>query len=305
MINNKKLLLSPLRYPGGKHALVPLLAEFLNTNKLAGKDFVEPFAGGAAVALNLVHLGVVQKATIVERDPLIYAFWKCVKDDPGIICDKILKLDVSLATWRDWQPLRELNTVPENCIIPMGLAGLFYNRTNFSGIIDARPIGGFGQNSKYSIDCRFPKETLIERICALSDTMKKICVIHADAISYLQRAHQRLKSNNVPVYVDPPYYGQGKRLYRYHFNDQQHRRLAKHLDTAGYPWLVSYDDTPFIKSLFEHQKIVPIFLRYAVREARRADELLITNQKHLPILTAQRRPSAVHAADRGGQAVNC
>jgi len=113
--------------------------------------------------------------------------------------------------------------------------------------------------------------------------MAKIRVLHGDGIAYLRRSKLRLEREMTPVYVDPPYHGQGRRLYRYHFQDRQHRSLARHLDAATYPWLVSYDNTPFIRDLFERQKIVPIFLRYAVRKARRADELLITNQHQLPV----------------------
>jgi DNA adenine methylase len=37
----------------------------------------------------------------------------------------------------------------------LGLAFLFFNRTNYSGIINAGPIGGKRQLSKYKMQCRF------------------------------------------------------------------------------------------------------------------------------------------------------
>ena len=44
-------ILSPLRYPGSKRRLAVYIAETLRLNGLQPKLFVEPFAGGASVAL--------------------------------------------------------------------------------------------------------------------------------------------------------------------------------------------------------------------------------------------------------------
>ncbi len=204
-----------------------------------------------------------------------------------MLCERIRELRVDLDAWWRLQPMRAVKSPEEQPLLDLAMADLFFNRTNLSGIIGARPIGGFGQRSAYAIDCRFPKETLIERICSLRQVMTKVKVLHGDGISYLQGARRRLEKNGIPAYIDPPYHGQGRRLYRYHFKDGTHQRLARHLDSANYPWLVSYDNTPFIRRLFENQKIVPIELRYAVREARRTDELLITNQPNLPVANVQ------------------
>ena len=40
-------------------------------------------------------------------------------------------------------------------LVDMGYAALFFNRTNFSGVIDAGPVGGMTQSSAYAIDYRF------------------------------------------------------------------------------------------------------------------------------------------------------
>ena len=47
---------SPLRYPGGKAALAPFLAETIALNGLAGCSYFEPFAGGAGAAFNRLPL---------------------------------------------------------------------------------------------------------------------------------------------------------------------------------------------------------------------------------------------------------
>jgi DNA adenine methylase len=50
----ERVVLSPLRYPGGKRRLTPYLAAALTANDLEPDLFVEPFAGGASVALELL-----------------------------------------------------------------------------------------------------------------------------------------------------------------------------------------------------------------------------------------------------------
>jgi len=274
--------LSPLRYPGGKQALAEYAEAFLRANRLQGREWIEPCAGGASMAITLLGKKVVSRATIVERDPLIYAFWKCVKDEPAILCQMIHEVEVTIATWRTFQKYLHLDAMEKYSILELGLAGFFFNRTNYSGIVAAKPIGGMSQGSEYTIDCRFTKEALVDRIVEISPLLEKSKVVFGDVVTYLSRTQKRIIEQGAVVYVDPPYYLQGKKLYRHHFKDKDHKRLARFLNSAAFPWLVSYDNCPFVLDLFKGQKVRPIWLQYTVREARRADELLITNQHRLP-----------------------
>ncbi|MGU2441958.1 DNA adenine methylase, partial [Burkholderia cenocepacia] len=72
----KKLLprkepLSPLRYPGGKARLAAYISGVIEENYLNGCTFYEPFAGGASVSLELLRLGFISSAVLIERDPLV------------------------------------------------------------------------------------------------------------------------------------------------------------------------------------------------------------------------------------------
>src|SRR5579863_1663200 len=100
-------LISPLRYPGSKQSLVDYVERFLRANNFIGREWVEPFAGGASVALSLLFRDLVPRATIVEKDPLIYAFWKCLKTDGAVLCELARNLDVSVSTWRRFQKYRQ------------------------------------------------------------------------------------------------------------------------------------------------------------------------------------------------------
>jgi DNA adenine methylase len=140
----------------------------LEENLLAGCTFYEPYAGGASVSLDLLRMGFIDKAVLIERDPLVYAFWHSVFNDTDNLCAAIEDCPVTLETWHQLQPTRTVDdpSKSEFSLLQLGLAGLFFNRTNFSGIIGAGPIGGQSQQSAYKINCRFNKTAMARQVRA-------------------------------------------------------------------------------------------------------------------------------------------
>lgn len=271
--------ISPLRYPGGKALLTTYISCVLEENYLTGCSFYEPYVGGASVSMELLRSGFIANAVWVERDPLVYAFWHSVFNETEALCAAIDAAPVTIATWRQLQPLREADS-PNGTrftLLQLGVAGLFFNRTNFSGIMGAGPIGGEKQQSKYSISCRFNKEKIIRQIQLASTFRGRVEVLFGNALTVLRRRAQALATGFTFVYIDPPYYGQGKKLYRYSYEDEEHRKLAEFITAQGYPWLVSYDDHPRIRSFYVNNAIQPIYLDYKAKSSRRAQELVISN----------------------------
>lgn len=270
---------SPLRYPGGKALLSAYVSGVLEENLLSGCTFYEPYAGGASVSLDLLRLGFIDKAILVERDPLVYAFWHAALNDTDALCAAIEACPVTLDTWYSLLPTREVNDPRKSpfSLLQLGLAGLFFNRTNFSGIIGAGPIGGKTQASKYKINCRFNKEALVRQVRAAARLAPRISVRFGDAVAFLRKNATKISSGFSFVYVDPPYYAQGRRLYRHHYTDDDHAALAAYMKGQGYPWLVSYDDHPRIRELYATAQMQPIYLDYKVKSSRTARELVISN----------------------------
>ena len=91
---------SPLRYPGGKAKLAPLIAEVISKNDLIGGVYVEPFAGGASVALYLLLNKYVSSICINDKDPAISAFWHVVKYQPEALCNMIASTPVTIDEWK-------------------------------------------------------------------------------------------------------------------------------------------------------------------------------------------------------------
>ena len=91
--------INPLRYPGAKRQLVSYVVRLLECNNLVGCNFYEPYAGSAVVGLSLLKRGIVKKLVLVERDLLIYSFWKCVFSCPDDLCRRIEDTPINIDTW--------------------------------------------------------------------------------------------------------------------------------------------------------------------------------------------------------------
>ena len=112
------------------------MASLLERNLLVGCHLYEPFAGGSAVSLGLLANGFITSATWVERDPIIYAFWKMVKDNPEALIARMIEGKISLLAWKRMLPLRDIKRPTKANLYDLGYAGTaFFNRTCFSGIV--------------------------------------------------------------------------------------------------------------------------------------------------------------------------
>lgn len=273
----KNQIISPLRYPGSKASLTDYIASVIEANLLSGCTIIEPYAGSATVSLEMLSRGFVQHAILIERDPLLYGFWYSVFNDVDNLVNDIFEIDVSLNTWIDFQKYRNTTNLDDYLLLELGVAGLFFNRTNFSGILGAGPIGGANQDSKYKINCRFKKEKIIQQIRTISLLKDKVEVVFGDALTYLKTQEHEIGNSFSFLYIDPPYYNQGKKLYRYWYEDSNHKELADYLGRLETPWLVSYDDHPKIREYYEESAMQELFIDYTARVSRQGEELLISN----------------------------
>lgn len=266
---------SPLRYPGSKATFVDWVARFLETNKLTNIEFIEPYAGSASLSLNLLSRGQVSSAMLFERDPLLFSFWYSVFNKTEDLIEKIQATTISLETREQLSWILKLDEVHDDIVL-MGFAGLLFNRTSFSGVLHAGPIGGASQSSRYKVDCRFNKDELISRIRACSAFSSQVSVYFGDANQALKDA-QSTDCTNRLFYVDPPYYLQGPKLYRYHYKFSDHIALAEVLNAADFKWLLSYDDHPAIRHLYRKFAMFEPSLRYSTKVPKKEQELVVTN----------------------------
>src|SRR5450759_268390 len=82
---------TPLRYPGGKAKLAEYVKSLMKENRLLNGEYVEPYAGGAAIALELLFHEYVSRIHINDVSKPLHAFWKSVLSDTEAFCHLIMK----------------------------------------------------------------------------------------------------------------------------------------------------------------------------------------------------------------------
>jgi DNA adenine methylase len=243
---------SPLRYPGGKNRLARFIANICIDNNING-HYVEPYAGGASVALHLLIEGKVKKITINDYDRSIYAFWHSVLNNTNKLCRLIEETDVSIENWKKAKETQKnKNKVG---LLQLGFSTFFLNRTNRSGIINAGVIGGLEQKGKYKIDCRFNKSELIKRIKLIAKHKKNIKLYKKDALKLVEKIKQESNNTNTIFYFDPPYYLKGPGLYKNSYKDIDHQKVSREIKKIKkIHWIISYDNHSRIKDLYKFVK---------------------------------------------------
>lgn len=284
---------TPLRYPGGKGKLTAYVEKVLELNGLYGGTYVEPYAGGAAVALELVLRGLVKRVHINDLNPAVHAFWHAVLMNPDELIRRIERCAVDMATW-NWA--RAVQTVNSPDQMDLAFSTFFLNRTNRSGILLGGVIGGKEQTGPWKIDARFNKRDLIMRIETIADHSGAIRLHHEDAQSLVKRLAPRLAKKNL-IYFDPPYFVKGQGLYMHHYDPSDHASVAKTIESlpSSCNWMVSYDDHPAIRDLYSAYEELTYTLNYtAAQERGRGTEVIFYSPKL--VVPAPVRPMRVMVA---------
>ncbi|NAW58737.1 MULTISPECIES: DNA adenine methylase [unclassified Vibrio] len=262
---------SPLRYPGGKSKLTAYVVETLKLNNLEGGTYVEPFAGGCAIAWYLLLEGHVRKVWINDLDPAIHAFWYCVLNKTDALCQLIQDTPVTIEEWHKQKSIYESKN---DDLLKLGFATFFLNRTNRSGIIKAGVIGGLEQTGNYLLDCRYQKDTLIEKIVAIAARKADIVLTNLDAAAFIDEYVSQIDDRCL-VNIDPPYYVKGKGLYQNFFEHDDHYRLFRSVRDISHPWIVTYDDTPEICGIYAEFEPQSFDLTYTAQTKRKGSEVII------------------------------
>ena len=263
---------SPLRYPGGKRKLANFLKLVLSSNRLHDVHYIEPFAGGASVALSLLFEEYAERVTINDLDPSIFSFWKACTTQTEELCEKIRSCEVTLGEWEKQREI-QLSKEPKSNL-DLAFSTFFLNRTNRSGIIWGGVIGGKNQEGKWKIDARFNREDLIQRIRKIGRFSSRILVSNQDASNMLSNAQKDLTDSQF-YYLDPPYFEKGSELYLNHFSDTDHKKLAEAIANLERPWIVSYDNQPRIQQLYDRFRTVTYDLSYSAQDRYKGKEIIV------------------------------
>ena len=262
---------SPLRYPGGKYKLYPYVSRLVQENDCT--TYIEPFCGGAAIALGLLFDRIVKKVIINDYDYTIYCFWDSILHRTNEFVQMIQNTDVTLEKWHKQKLIRE--NIEDYDSLQIGFSTFFLNRTNRSGIIDkSGPIGGLQQLGDYPIDCRFNKMRLIEQISKIAEHRDHIEIYNMEALDFIEEVV--LKKRKSFIFFDPPYYGKGSGLYTNFYTHGDHVNLANTIleKLKKRCWIVTYDNVNQIKAMYAKTSSIEFRLQYTLQSKRLGSEVM-------------------------------
>jgi DNA adenine methylase len=270
--------LTPLRYPGGKSRLSNFMRLVFEENNLIDGHYVEPYAGGAGIALHLLFGGYASHVHINDLNKSIYAFWQAVLEDTDNICRLISDTPVDM---NNWLRQKEVQAHPEkHSVLELGFSTFFLNRTNRSGIISGGVIGGKNQDGPWKLDARYNKTDLISRIEKISRFSDDITVYNKDAAEFIAEVVPTLPLQSI-VYLDPPYYAKGCDLYEDHYGFDEHLTISGLVGDIRQKWIISYDDTPEIRSMYQQYRNLPYQLSYSAADRYKGAEIMFFSDDFL------------------------
>ncbi len=255
------MIKSPLRYPGGKSKaldqILPLIPHF--------QEFREPFVGGGSVFLALKQLYPDRKYWINDLYLQLYKFWEYAqKDMQGLIN----QIHIWKTAFQDGKALYTFLEENISSFDDLQKAGAFFvcNRITFSGTTEA---GGF---STQAFQKRFTQSS-IQRLALLKNLLKNIQITNLDYEPVVTA-----EGENVFVFLDPPYfsatksalYGKNGKLHK----SFDHERFAQVMKNCNHKWLITYDNSEYIKNLFSFANIAEWNLMYGMRnQTKNSDQL--------------------------------
>jgi len=263
------MIKSPLRYPGGKSRAVETIAKLIPDFD----EFREPFLGGGSVFIYVKQRYPNKKFWVNDLYSELYKFWIITQKDVNALINKVYE-------WREKYPngkelFHFLNENHENFNnLEKAAAFFIYNRITFSGTTLS---GGYSDGA---FTGRFT-ESSIKRLNGLAEVLNGSMITNYDYEELVKK-----EGENVFIFLDPPYYSATKSaLYGKNGNLHKsfdHKRFAENMRNCKHKWLITYDDSEYIRSLFSFANIIPWNLTYGMRNItensdQTGKELFISN----------------------------
>lgn len=274
------LIKSPLRYPGGKSRAIKILKNYFP------KDFSElrePFFGGGSIGIYLVQvlcrvdlLDIGAKVPFFANDlnKDLYCFWQVLKTQNKDLIDAIQHIKNIYKNGRELYS-EILNRRNENLDEFQRAVDFFVlNRITFSGVVDC---GGYSQKA---FESRFT-QSAIDRLKNMDKLLQNFIFSNESYENLLQK-----EGKNVFIFLDPPYYSASKsKLYgkkgdlHIQFN---HQMLCENLKNTKHKFLLTYDDSPYIRELYKDFYLQEYSVQYGMNNFKKENapkgaELLIAN----------------------------
>jgi len=263
---------TPLRYPGGKGRLTQFVADLIEVNGMTGCHYVEPYAGGAGIAITLLYLEYASHIHLNDLNRSVHAFWYSVLNEPDEMCRLVRE---TVPTMDEWRRQKAVQADGDASPLALGFSTFFLNRTNRSGIIKGGVIGGKEQAGDWKLDARLNAKDLARRIEKIASYSSRISLYNLDATDLIKKVLPELPQSTL-IYLDPPYYVKGKGLYENHYKHDDHAEIAGLVrEFIEQSWIVSYDNVTPIRELYHGLRQTTFGIKYSAGPRTEGSEVMV------------------------------
>jgi DNA adenine methylase len=268
---------TPLRYPGGKNKLSGFIKLIFEQNNLLDGHYVELYAGGAGIAINLLTRGYASCIHLNDANPAIYAFWHSVINQPEALCKAIHDVEI---TMKEWQRQKAILDFPaSHSPLEVGFSIFFLNRINRLGILWGGSADGVNQDCHWKLDARFDKVDLIRRIEWIALYRSQIHLYNQNAADFIKTVLPVLPGKTL-IYIDPPSFVKGRRLYENHNLHNDHVSIAELVkEHITQHWIVSCDNNPEIIEMYKDYPTTICDFNHNVRHHSKDSEVMFFSKK--------------------------
>ena len=114
----------------------------------------------------------------------------------------------------------------------------------------------------------------MKRIRRIESYADRIELHNEDAVDFIQKITNQDVDKTI-LYLDPPYYKKGQGLYMNYYKDSDHRDIKSLVSRLGQmKWVVSYDNSEFIKSLYQEFRHQEFRLNYSANNNGTGTEVI-------------------------------
>lgn len=249
-------------YIGGKRNLAKRLCRVIDAHQHT--TYAEPFVGMGGIFLRRAH--PVRAEFINDRSRDVYTLFRVLQEHYVAFLD-LLRFQIT--TQANFERLREVD--PETLTdLQRAARFLYLQRVAFGGKVSGRTYGISNDRPG-----RFNLTTLEPDLEALHARLSGVTVTCLDYAEFITRVDRK----GALFYLDPPYYGCEGDYGKDAFDRAQFARIAQTLRALKGDFILSINDVPEIRALFDWATILPVRSTYSLsaKDTTPAAELVITS----------------------------
>jgi len=275
------MIKSPLRYPGGKSRAIPFLKYFIPECK----ELREVFFGGGSFTFYCVQHFKEKIYSASDLNYELYCFWSQLKNNSQKLIEEVQQIYdiVKISQMQGEDSYEYGKKLFEDILdrrnddlseLQRAIDFFILNRITFSGVVDS---GGYSQGS---FEGRFTQSS-IQRLSETVPVIQNIDFYCEDYSYLIEKTGQ-----DAFLFLDPPYYSATKsKLYGKKgilHTQFDHQLMFECLKKTNHKWLITYDNSDYIKKLYKDFYQVKWQLQYGMTNRNNAssisgNEILIAN----------------------------